>query len=72
MGWFRRTKKDEPVVLPEHHEPVPEEAVLTTAGVPLSHESVIVLARLDGLADRLETAVRRLERQVGEEGDEDA
>lgn len=73
MGLFTR-KKPEPE---PHPHPVPEEQVLETTGPPLSHESVILLARLEGVTDRLEAAVSRLERQAdeqeeGESGDKDA
>lgn len=64
MSLFGRKKQ--PVAVPVD----PEVFANDTVGPPLSHEGVVLLARLEGLADRLEGAVLRLERQADDDDEE--
>lgn len=49
----------------DRHTPdAPEVTLSQIVGTPMSHESVLLLARLQSIADQLERAVYRLERQT--------
>lgn len=56
--WRKGRKRDAPP--PD----VPEALVGRVVGTPMSNESVLLLARLQSIADQLERAVYRLERQT--------